>query len=50
MSQILTAPSARHRPSLWSLLLANRLATLGLIILLLTAIVALCAPLLRHLH
>ena len=46
MSQILTAPSARHRPSLWSLLLANRLATLGLIILLLTAIVALCAPLL----
>ncbi|MEJ4044747.1 dipeptide/oligopeptide/nickel ABC transporter permease/ATP-binding protein [Erwinia sp. SLM-02] len=46
MSQILTAPSTRHRPSLWSLLLANRLATLGLIILLLTAIVALCAPLL----
>ncbi|MCW1874221.1 dipeptide/oligopeptide/nickel ABC transporter permease/ATP-binding protein [Erwinia sp. INIA-01] len=46
MSQILNAPSARHRPSLWSLLLANRLATLGLIILLLTAIVALCAPLL----
>ncbi|PRD16901.1 dipeptide/oligopeptide/nickel ABC transporter permease/ATP-binding protein [Pantoea coffeiphila] len=46
MSQILTAPSARHRPSLWSLLLANRLATLGLIILLLTLVVALCAPLL----
>lgn len=46
MSPILNAPSARHRPSLLSLLLANRLATLGLVILLLTFIVALCAPLL----
>ncbi|OON39819.1 peptide ABC transporter permease [Izhakiella australiensis] len=46
MSQIQPAPGGRHRPSLHSLLLANRLATLGLIILLLTLLTALCAPLL----
>ncbi|MCU5774348.1 dipeptide/oligopeptide/nickel ABC transporter permease/ATP-binding protein [Erwiniaceae bacterium BAC15a-03b] len=46
MSQTLNSPAVRHRPSPWSLLLANRLATLGLIILLIALITALCAPLL----
>lgn len=46
MSQTLNAAATRHRPSLWSLLLANRLAALGLIILLIALLAALCAPLL----
>ena len=36
----------RHRPSLWSLLLANRLAALGLVILLAVLLLVLAAPLL----
>ena len=30
MSQVIAPPTSRHRQPLWSLLLANRLATLGL--------------------
>jgi peptide/nickel transport system permease protein len=41
-----TLSPTRQRRSAWSLLLANRLATLGLIILTLSALAALCAPLL----
>ncbi|WP_435926975.1 dipeptide/oligopeptide/nickel ABC transporter permease/ATP-binding protein [Dryocola sp. BD613] len=46
MSQTLNSAATSRRPSLWSLLLANRLAALGLIILLIALLAALCAPLL----
>lgn len=46
MSQTTSLAPTRHRASLWSLLLANRLATLGLIILLLVLITVLAAPVL----
>ncbi|WP_421589037.1 dipeptide/oligopeptide/nickel ABC transporter permease/ATP-binding protein [Rahnella aceris] len=46
MSQNITTVTPRHRQPLWALLLANRLATLGLIMLVLVAGAALAAPLL----
>lgn len=46
MSQNITTVTPRHRQPLWALLLANRLATLGLILLVLVAGAALAAPLL----
>ncbi len=46
MSQNITMPTPRHRQPLWALLLANRLATLGLILLVLAVVAALAAPLL----
>jgi len=46
MSQNITTPTPRHRQPLWALLLANRLATLGLILLVLAVAAALAAPLL----
>jgi len=46
MSQNITTVTPRHRQPLWALLLANRLATLGLILLVLVARAALAAPLL----
>ncbi len=46
MSQIIASPTPRHRESLWALLLANRLATLGLMLLVLAVAAALAAPLL----
>ncbi|QLK63603.1 ABC transporter permease subunit (plasmid) [Enterobacteriaceae bacterium Kacie_13] len=46
MSQVIASTTSRHRQSLWSLLLANRLATLGLTLLVLAFAAALAAPLL----
>ena len=46
MSQNIITVTPRHRQPLWALLLANRLATLGLILLVLVAGAALAAPLL----
>lgn len=46
MSQIIATPTPRHRQSWWALLLANRLATLGLTLLVLAVAAALAAPLL----
>ena len=46
MSQTIASPTPRHRQSLWALLLANRLATLGLTLLVLAFAAALAAPLL----
>ena len=46
MSENITTVTPRHRQPLWALLLANRLATLGLIMLVLVAGAALAAPLL----
>ncbi|AYA06540.1 ABC transporter permease subunit [Rahnella aquatilis] len=46
MSQNIITVTPRHRQPLWALLLANRLATLGLIMLVLVAGAALAAPLL----
>ena len=46
MSQVIAPPTSRHRQPLWSLLLANRLATLGLTLLVLAFAAALAAPLL----
>ena len=46
MSQTITSPAPRYRQSLWALLLANRLATLGLTLLVIAVAAALAAPLL----
>lgn len=46
MSQITVSTPTRQRPSLWRLLLANRLAAIGLGVLLLILLLVLAAPLL----
>ncbi|STQ45327.1 Glutathione transport system permease protein gsiD [Ewingella americana] len=46
MNSTTTTTPPRHRQSLWALLLANRLATLGLTLLVLAVAAALAAPLL----
>jgi len=46
MNSTTTTTAPRHRQSIWALLLANRLATLGLILLVLAVAAALAAPLL----